>query len=1520
MPRCSRSESKCTNSVRTITRIWLGLIIILSALQVIPFNDSIVGDASALQLWTQSSRSDFGSGTMDFIEIEGEGTNALLKLETDEWFDRGPSTTPNPRLGHAMSTIDNTDKVIIFGGVAPTGMSGGQSAGPRSPSEVILDETWIYDQSENSWTQKTPSSHPQGRIGSAMVALDGTDKVLLFGGFNMTYYRDTWIYDLSSNTWTQKVPLTPPPARQDHGLAAIDGTDNVVMFGGNNGTAPTCDTWIYDYGLNTWTQKVQSPFPSPRKSHAMATIDQTDKALLYGGDDGSGNIYDETWVYDLSSDNWYNKSPPENPGPRSSHCMAELDDTDHVILFGGDLGNSNTQNESWEYDYSANKWEQLAPDYIPEGRVHFGMASIDNTDKILIFGGGAGGGPLMTMFGDTCVFDKVASPGTFISSPLDTGGQSTFSTISWTEYEPSNTDIEFQIRSAETKVKLLNKNFVGPAGSTSNFYVTHAGETLWSGHNGDIWIQYKLYLTSDTYISPEVYDITIEYNRWPDPPTLMMPQEGDCIDDNTPLLTWTFNDDEPTQQKAFQVQIDDDSTFAGVDYDSGEQVSSYFHWEFPDGTDYTIMNDGTWYWKVRTKDIDGDWGPYSNHRRLTIDTVPPNPFTPSLDEPGWTSNPTPTISFNTTDDTSGIDHFEMKIDTGAFKEATSPFTMPAQEDGIHNVTVRAYDKAGLYTDSIIAVKIDTVVPEGFTPSASPSGWTQNTQPEITFSTTDALSGIDHYELSVDAGTYSIVTSPYSLPPQTEGVHNVIVRAYDMADNYIEGNVDVKIDISSPSITHTSVTSGTKGYPITFTAVINDDHSGIDKVNLFFKKPADSTYTSSLMNTDGDTYTLELSSTAVTEDGIEYYIRASDSSSPNNVIYFGNEGESTMEPGPLTDIDITVTLNDITPPTITHVPITSLEVGTPITITATVTDDASGVDYVELYYRKKTDNLYTKVSMTPSASKYSGTIPGDAVTTAGIEYFIKAADKASPPNLAYFGAGGQVDEEPNGSSGSDGGIEIVIEEMDTTPPSVLTKTPEGSDVSVGTAITITFSEEMDRVSTLSGFSITPMITGSAHWESTVLTFTPDVALNYNTTYEVNLNTRSTDLAGNGLESDYSWSFTTTSTVDILYPTIIDKLPMGNDVPVDTMISVAFSEPMMKASVENAFSITPNVPGIFNWVGTTLMYTPLISLSYETQYQVLITADASDLVGNNLEGPYTWQFTTTAVFDKTPPTVIDRVPFGINVDVDTSISVAFSEQMLEDETKYAFMITPSITGVFDWLGTTLTFTPGTSLAYSTQYNVSITTNAKDLMGNNLEQNYTWSFITEPAPEGEDEEEVPPGEEKEDDEKSWDYWEPIITILTIVISLIIGLLGFIRIRKKQSKLRKYLDKIDSTYNDYKKNHQICEKELIELRESIKDEVKDGKIEEFHFLVLERKIDDYLQEMELSKKYSEDSSDNPSDIPSDSPYKDKIKADPRSDRPSTLRVKTKAPKNLKMQTTQPVEVKSVPPDKERKIYWDKD
>ncbi|HVD91607.1 MAG TPA: Ig-like domain-containing protein, partial [Vicinamibacterales bacterium] len=91
--------------------------------------------------------------------------------------------------------------------------------------------------------------------------------------------------------------------------------------------------------------------------------------------------------------------------------------------------------------------------------------------------------------------------------------------------------------------------------------------------------------------------------------------------------------------------------------------------------------------------------------------------------------------------------------------------------------------------------------------------------------------------------------------------------------------------------------------------------------------------------------------------------------------------------------------------------------------------------------------------------------------------------------------------------------------------------------------------------------------------------------------------------------------------------IRKADEGNE------IRVVFSEPMVplgriSQKLKPAFfHITPDVPGVFRWSGTTiLILTPARRLPLATRYDVTIDAAAAAISGRTLAAPYTFSFTT------------------------------------------------------------------------------------------------------------------------------------------------------------------------------------------------------------------------------------------------------------------------------------------------------
>jgi len=209
--------------------------------------------------------------------------------------------------------------------------------------------------------------------------------------------------------------------------------------------------------------------------------------------------------------------------------------------------------------------------------------------------------------------------------------------------------------------------------------------------------------------------------------------------------------------------------------------------------------------------------------------------------------------------------------------------------------------------------------------------------------------------------------------------------------------------------------------------------------------------------------------------------------------------------------------------------------------------------------------------------------------------------------------------------------------DTTPPEVVSTTPEpdASNVAINTSISAMFSETVN-VSTITEDAFTlatggEYVSGGISYDGTTVTFAPDLNLSMSTTYTAVIGTGITDLSGNGLAAEYTWSFTTGSTSDTTAPIVFSTNPADGavDVPVNTLLTATFSEEMDASTATNATFTVSGVTGTVVYSNDTATYTPFADLSLETSYTATVSTGAEDLAGTPLASPYTWSFTTVSM---------------------------------------------------------------------------------------------------------------------------------------------------------------------------------------------------------------------------------------------------------------------------------------------------
>lgn len=220
---------------------------------------------------------------------------------------------------------------------------------------------------------------------------------------------------------------------------------------------------------------------------------------------------------------------------------------------------------------------------------------------------------------------------------------------------------------------------------------------------------------------------------------------------------------------------------------------------------------------------------------------------------------------------------------------------------------------------------------------------------------------------------------------------------------------------------------------------------------------------------------------------------------------------------------------------------------------------------------------------------------------------------------------------------------------------------------------------------------------------------------------------------------------------LAPTVTAVTPARDaaNVPTNTrLVTATFSEAMDPATVTAPATFTLACPTGTPKLGTvtyaaannTATLTLASDLPVSTVCTATITTAAKDSTGTAMAANYTWNFTTGLGADVIPPTVIEVTPAD-GACLRTEVGATFSEAM-NPATISTATFTLQLTGpplgatiagavAYDVPTHVATFTPAADLAASTSYTATITTDAKDLTGNALAANRTWTFVTGTQP---------------------------------------------------------------------------------------------------------------------------------------------------------------------------------------------
>ena len=196
--------------------------------------------------------------------------------------------------------------------------------------------------------------------------------------------------------------------------------------------------------------------------------------------------------------------------------------------------------------------------------------------------------------------------GNFISQYHDTGTSVKWNKLNWDPVTQNPrtgvNSLKFQIA---TNIDNSTWNFLGPDGTGSTYY-TAESSAIWSGHNGDRYIEYKAFFNTDnSAYSPFLSDITIDYSPFPSAPGT--PEDSGIYATKT-SATWTWEAATDPGSGIIKYYICIGTTPGGTDEVNDLDIGNALTY-----TTTEVAFKKTYYAKVKAKNGAGIVGPYSSN-------------------------------------------------------------------------------------------------------------------------------------------------------------------------------------------------------------------------------------------------------------------------------------------------------------------------------------------------------------------------------------------------------------------------------------------------------------------------------------------------------------------------------------------------------------------------------------------------------------------------------------------------------------------------------------------------------------------------------------------------------------------------------------------------------------------------------------------------------------------------------------------------------------------------------------------
>ena len=317
---------------------------------------------------------------------------------------------------------------------------------------------------------------------------------------------------------------------------------------------------------------------------------------------------------------------------------------------------------------------------------------------------------------------------------------------------------------------------------------------------------------------------------------------------------------------------------------------------------------------------------------------------------------------------------------------------------------------------------------------------------------------------------------------------------------------------------------------------------------------------------------------------------------------------------------------------------------------------------------------------------------------------------------------------------------------STPPSVIaTNAIVGEErFAINRKVYAIFNKEV-KLTSDSALVITSgrnRISGKASVEKNTIKFTPDSLFPKDVKLTATIYKNGVvDLDSNSMESDFSFSFETGSLSDLTPPLVASVSPLSgaSSVGTNTEMAIEFSEAMDISTLtrENLelYEGSEKLSVTISYAGNIVLLKPSRTLVASTSYTLNVKKAVQDSAGNAMNSDFTSNFTTGGGIDSTPPKVSAVFPSDGSVDIPITqkgIILIFSETLdpvsiTKNSIQVQNSLFETISGSFVRIANTVVFYSSSNYEANVTYTIKVNKELKDLAGNSLEQESTFTFRT-------------------------------------------------------------------------------------------------------------------------------------------------------------------------------------------------